>query len=184
MSTKLSFHIRDGEESDIPACLELDHTYETQFVWQMRIENDTDHQNIAFTREHLPRILETTYPANERRIRAANDPQHGFLIAANRDHGEIFGYMTVHSDAVYHIAYVQDIVISKPYRHNHIGTRLLNIAGQWARERHLSVLTLETQTRNYPAIKFCQQSGLTFSGFSDHHFPNQDIAVFFSQTLR
>ena len=184
MSTTLSFHIRDGLESDIPACLDLDHSYETQYVWQMRLQGDADHQHITFTREHLPRLLETTYPANPQRLQAAVTPEHGFLVAANRQHGEILGYLTVHHDPIYRIAYVQDMVISRPYRRNHIGSRLFAVACQWAREKHLTVITLEMQTRNYPAIRFCQQSGLTFSGFSDHHFPNQDIAVFFSQSLR
>jgi hypothetical protein len=45
-------------------------------------------------------------------------------------------------------------------------------------------MTIEIQTKNYPGIIFCQQRGFAFCGFNDRLFPNQDIAVFFSQALR
>lgn len=184
MSTTLSFLIRDGLETDIAKCLELDHVYQTEYVWQMRLLEETGRQQITFTRERLPRMLSNEYPASDKRLQAALAAQHGFLVAASRDHAELLGYMTIYSDPVYHIACVRDLVVSRPYRQNGIGTRLLNIARQWARENHLSQLMLEVQTKNYPAIAFCQQCGFTFCGFNDHYFANQDIAVFFSQSLR
>lgn len=184
MSTTLSFLIRDGLESDIPACMELDHSYETEHVWQMRLHSETDRQQITFNRERLPRVLETTYTPNPQRLQAALPPQHGFMVAASRESAELFGYLAIRNDPVYHIAHVQDLVISRPYRRRRIATRLLNIARQWAREHQLTRLTVEVQTRNYPAILLCQQFGLTFCGFNDHYFPDQDIAVFFSQFLR
>jgi hypothetical protein len=39
------------------------------------------------------------------------------------------------------------------------------------------------QTKNYPAISFCQKHGMTFCGFNDRHFANQDIALFFALAL-
>jgi GNAT superfamily N-acetyltransferase len=184
MSATLSLVIRDGLEADIPACLALDHTYQTDHVWQMRLHSESDKQSVLFIRERLPRTLDTTCPINENRLRAALPAPHGFIVAADRNHGEIYGYLTARHDSVYQIAHIQDLVISRPYRQRRIGTKLLNIARQWARECGLLLLTVEVQTRNYPAITFCQHSGLIFSGFNDHYFPDQDIAVFFSQSLR
>jgi GNAT superfamily N-acetyltransferase len=88
------------------------------------------------------------------------------------------------SDPIYKIAHIHDLVVSQPYRRKRIGSRLLNVARQWARDHHLVQIMAEMQTKNYPGILFCQQAGLEFCGFNDHYFPNQDIAVFFSQTLR
>jgi GNAT superfamily N-acetyltransferase len=79
---------------------------------------------------------------------------------------------------------LQDLLVSQAYRRRKIGSRLLNVARNWARQHQLIRLTAELQTMNYPGILFCQRAGLSFCGFNDHYFPNQDIAVFFSESLR
>jgi ribosomal protein S18 acetylase RimI-like enzyme len=108
-----------------------------------------------------------------------------FLVAQSAgDDNEILGYLAMHIDTTNQIAQLQDLIVSRPYRRNKIGTRLFSVARKWARDHDLLRLTAEVQTRNYPAILFCQQIGLTFCGYNDHYFPNQDIAVFFSGTLR
>jgi GNAT superfamily N-acetyltransferase len=182
MST--SFLIRDGLETDIPACLELDHQYETDFVWQMSVEGEPGQQRITFKTQRLPRTLEAVYPASEHRMHLALPPEHCFLVAVAKEDGHVLGYLTMRSDPVYQSAIIQDIVISRAFRRLRMGTRLLNIARQWAKEHDLNRLTLETQTKNFPSIAFCQGSGFHFCGYNDQYFPNQDIALFFSQSLR
>lgn len=182
MTTSTSgFIIRDGVLADIPGCLQLDHRYATDYVWQMRLTEETNSFQMTFKTERLPRIMETEYPADEKRLRLAMD--HCFLVAALRDQPEILGYLVMVTEPVYRSATIHDLVVSRMVRRQHIGTRLLNVARRWAREHDMTRLSAPTQTKNYPAIMFCQQSGLTFSGFDDHYYPNRDIAVFFSQAL-
>ncbi len=182
MSTTLL--IRDGLESDIPGCLALDHSYETEFVWQMRLQDNPELREIAFQRERLPRMLENEWPKDEHRLRLALDKDHCLLVAEDREAHEILAYLTMRNDPVYHVANLQDLMVSRPYRRRRIGTRMLNIARNWARQHHLRELTVELQTQNYPGILFSQRAGLAFCGFNDHYFPNQDIAIFFSESLR
>lgn len=184
MSTSLGFLIRDGLDSDIPACLDLDHHYETERVWQMRVEEDVDQRQIIFQIEKLPRTLESTWDASEHRLRLALPAEHCFLVAQDRDEGDILGYLTMRRDPVYQIAQLQDLVVSLPYRRRKIGTRLMAVARKWARNCNLTRLTAEIPTRNYPAIQFCQHMGLAFCGFNDQYLPKQDIALFFSSSLR
>lgn len=176
------FVIRDGLAPDIAACLALDHTYETDYVWQVVLHQDSQQQTVAFKTERLPRAMQVTYPASEQRLRLALPAGNAFLVALEDD--DIVGYLTLRPDPIHAIALVQDIVVAPSYRRQNIGTRLLNVARKWAMEKRLKQLTIETQTKNYPAILFCQKAGLTFCGFNDHYFQNQDIAVFFSQSLR
>ena len=42
----------------------------------------------------------------------------------------------------------------------------------------------ETQTKNYPAICFYRKHRFVFCGFNDRYYTNQDIALFFAQSLR
>lgn len=184
MSTTLGFLIRDGLESDTAACLELDLSYSTEFVWQMNILEEGNGWQITFRTERLPRPLETSYPADAARLKLLIEAGECFLVAVNRDQPEILAYLAMRSDLISRTAHVYDLVVARAFRRRHVGTRLLNVARQWARQRQLVRMTIEVQTRNYPGILFCQQSGFQFSGFNDHYLPNQDIAVFFSQSLR
>jgi GNAT superfamily N-acetyltransferase len=107
-----------------------------------------------------------------------------FLVATVGEEAGIAGYLSMRSDPVHHIALLQDIVVDAKYRRHRIATRLLGVARQWAREFDHLRLTVETQTKNYPSIQFLQARGFGFCGFNDHYFPNGDIAVFFTQSLR
>jgi len=184
MSTTLSFLIRDGLESDVEPCSKLDHLYETDYVWQMNIQQEVGSWQVTFKTERLPRTLEAKYPSDERRINLALPDNQCFLVAVSRDEPELLAYLTMRNDPVYHIALVQDLVVSRPYRRHGIGKRLLSVARTWAKEHQLTRLMVEIQTKNYPGINFCQSSGFAFCGFNDRYMPNQDIAVFFSQSIR
>jgi len=74
--------------------------------------------------------------------------------------------------------------VNSSHRLRGIGSALLNAARRWAIDRNLRRLIVETQTKNYPSIRFLQKRGLTFCGCNDLYYPNQDIAIFFGQTLR
>lgn len=184
MPTTFSFLIRDGMESDIGGCLALDHSYETDYVWQMNIREEASQWEVQFKTDRLPRTMQVIYPIDERRLRLSLPPDQCFLVAVGRDQPEALGYLTMRNDPVYKVARMTDLVVSRPYRSHRIATRLLNVARQWAREHDLAQMTMEIQTKNYPGIMFCQQRGFVFCGFNDRLFPNQDIAVFFSQSLR
>jgi GNAT superfamily N-acetyltransferase len=184
MSASFSFVIRDGLERDIPGCLSLDAGYETDFVWQMSIQHESGQHRVTFKTERLPREMSVDYPSSERRLRMALPSDHCFLVAVGRDEPETLGYLTLRQDPTHGIAWVHDIVVARIYRRRKIGTRLLKIARQWAVEHQLVQVIVETQTKNYPGISFCQKAGLTFCGYNDQYFQNQDIAVFFGQSLR
>lgn len=184
MSTTFSCVIRDGLESDFEGCLALDHSYTSDHVWQMTVFEEPGNWQISFKREGLPRTVEAIYPFDVGRLQAALPDDHCFLVAAERETGEIVGYLTMQCQTSHRIALVQDILVSRPYRSAGIGSRLLRVARGWAREHDLTEMTVELQTKNYPGIAFCQNAGFVFCGFNDHYFLNRDIAVFFSQSLR
>lgn len=187
MSESFSFLIRDGVAQDVGACLALDHSYETDVVWQMSVQQAPGTWQVSFKTERLPRTMSVTYPIRpERIVYALQDPQHGFLVAAARDEPEILGYVIVYADVAHGLIQLQDLMVARQYRRRGIGKRLLNIARRWARDQEGSFTQMiaELQTKNFPAIQFYQQHGFTFCGFNDQYFSNQDIAVFFGQGLR
>ncbi len=185
MSVSLPFILRDGVETDIVKALQMDHQYETDFVWQVQVERDDPHYcQMTFRSERLPRVLQAVCPQSEARLRLAMQAEHCFLVAAERESGDVLGYLAMFSGTAHRIASVTDLVVDRAFRRKRIGSKLLNIARRWARETKHERLMVELQTRNFPAIAFCQASGMTFCGYNDRYFDQQEIAVFFGQTLR
>ena len=163
--------------------LQLDHGYRTPVAWQMRFSSEGDRLDIRFQPERLPRDLDAAQQPSEHRLHVALAPEHCFLVAANRSTGELLGYLALYADPVHNLARLHDLVVTRAWRRTGIGTRLLQVARQWARERHLHRLLAEIQTRNVPAIRFFQRAGLSFSGYCDHYFPHHEIAIFYGEIL-
>ncbi len=178
-----SYLIRDATEDDLAACLSLDHTYTTSHVWQMSVNDSLDQIQITFKTERLPRLMEAVHPADESRMRLCLPAEQCFLVAANRSAPQVIGYLTMRYEPIHRVAIVQDIVIDPDARRQHIGSRLLKIARQWASEANAARLMIEVRTKNYPMISFCLANGLIFCGYNDRYLPNKDIAVFFGETL-
>lgn len=183
MSDKFGFVIRDGMDSDIPDCLALETAYTTDYVWQMTVDAESSQRSITFKADHLPRSMDVDYPISEHRLLSTLPASQCFLVAVGRDDPHILGFLTMSPIPARRTALIHDIVVSRPFRRHRIGTRLLNVARRWAEEHHLTSLIAEVQTKNYPGILFCQKAGMIFCGYNDHYFDNQDIAVFFGQTL-
>lgn len=176
--------IRDALPSDIPACLALELSYETERVWQMTFQPETGNRGILFRTERLPRPMTVPYPADERRLRLCLSKKHCFLVALTKADERLIGFLTMRAMPTHRIALIQDIAVTDVYRRQKVGLRLLNVARRWAIEHELTQLQVETQTKNYPAIQFLQNNGLSFCGFNDQYFLNGDIAVFFGQSLK
>lgn len=185
MASIPGYVIRDGVESDVVPCLNLASDYETEFVWQVHIQQDPALRSATFKTERLPRVMRAQYPASASRLQNAYEDAQCFLVAASRDEpGTLLGYLTMRQDTAHQIGWIHDLVVDESVRRRRIGTRLLKVARQWAQEHALRQVMIETQTKNYPAIQFCQNAGFVFCGYNDRYFMNQDIAVFFVQSVR
>jgi GNAT superfamily N-acetyltransferase len=184
MSRTFSVQIRDGLPADLDDCLLLDHSGETETVWQMTLQNAASGWQIAFRTERLPRPVDFAYPADRDRLAAVLAGQGCFLVARGKEEPELVGYLSMRIDPLYGNALVHDLVVSRPFRRSGIGARLLGVARRWALEHQALRLLAEVHTRNYPGIQFCQAAGLSFCGFNDQYFPRHEIAVFFGQSLR
>ena len=176
--------IRDAIRTDISACLALNHQYESDYVWRMMVQAiPPEGHQVTFRKDGLPRAMQSEHPVDELRLHLALPQENCYLVAVNKDDATILGYLTMRYDLIHQIALIQDIVVDQEFRGVGIGSRLLGIARQWAAEHDAGKLMVEIPTTNYPAIHFIQNHGLRFCGFNDQYFRNQDISVFFGQTI-
>lgn len=179
-----TFLIRDGIANDLAACLAIDHTYETDTVWQMQLNQEAGRWQVNFKTERLPRAVEAVHHASEHRLRLSLADDQCLLVAGERESARILGYLAMRREPARGVGWIQDLVVDRAYRRAGIASRLLRVARTWALEHDLSRLMLETQTRNHPSVSFCAAVGLRFCGYNDRYLDHQDIAIFFGQLLR
>lgn len=174
--------VRPAEPKDLVPCGTLDHSSTTDQVWQMENRVQRTTWTVAFRTVRLPREIKVKYPRQGEDLLGGWRRRDGFLVA--EVDGEVCGYVALTVQPEHGLAWVGDLVVDRPRRRRGIGTALLKAAAQWGCKQNLVRLTVEVQTKNYPAIQFCQARGLAFSGYNDHYWPSEDIAVFFTGRLR
>lgn len=174
--------VRPAVPADLKQCAFLDHHYTTERVWQMSRREENGGVMIAFHSVRLPRPMRVHYPRDPNNLWSDWRQWDCFMVA--EEEGYIRGYLGMTVQAAEGRGWVRDLAVGRPFRHNQVGTALLQHAMQWASDQQLHYLTLEMQSKNYPAIRFCKKLGFVFCGFNEHYYPNQDIALFFTQRLR
>ncbi len=175
--------IRDGIEADIAYCLALESSYQAEYVWQMTLQEEADAIRISCRKQRLPRSLEAQHETSHRRLEMAIRQRHCFIVLQESLTNSLLGYISMRVDESRQIAYLQDIVIDRPWRRQSLGSRLTRVAQLWARENSLRQIIFEIPTTNYPCIQFAKAQGFVFCGFNDHLLPNREIAVFFGLSI-
>jgi ribosomal protein S18 acetylase RimI-like enzyme len=177
-----AIEIRPAVSSDIPILLNLDHGYISEYVWQVDFQMADSQINVNFRQVHLPRAVHVDYPRTTKGL-ADDWTQRSGLLVATLD-GEPVGYISMMQHMAALTTWVSDLVVSQSFRRKGIGSALVLAAQQWVAEHPGSHrLVLEMQTKNYPAISMSQKLGFDFCGFNDHHYANNDIALFFAKWI-
>jgi len=173
--------VRPAELTDLRACLEIDHSYVTDHVWQMEERERNREIAVIFRATRLPRPMRVKYPKDYDNLLESWRRGDCFLVA--EEDSEIRGYLDMSVQSWHLTGWVNHLAVARDYRRQGIGTALLKRAAEWARQQGLRRLMLEIQTKNYPAIRFCQKNGFVFCGFNDRYYTNQDIALFFARSI-
>jgi ribosomal protein S18 acetylase RimI-like enzyme len=181
--------VRPADLADLEACLRLDHSYLTAHVWQMDVHEAKTGVAVNFCTVRLPRPVQVRYPRDQEALRTAWHRSDCFLVAStgggaeNVAAGPIIGYLTMDAYDWHRTGWVADLVVAPAHRRKAVATQLLRAGKEWAREAGLRRLTIETQTKNYPALCFLERQGFSFCGYNDRYYANEDIALFFSLDL-
>lgn len=174
--------VRSGDLKDLNACVLIDSSYVTDYVWQVQAdERPFEEIVVTFRTVRLPRSVRVSSPRDTERL--AQDWQRGECFLVAEEDGEMRGYLDMTVQAWQRRGWINDMAVVKKYRRQGIGSALLRVAFRWARDRQLRAVMLETQTKNYPAICFYRKHGFTFCGFNDRYYANRDIGIFFVYDL-
>jgi len=180
--------IRPPTSADIPKLVEIDHDYVSDHVWQMEVQREAGQKpsdlrvEIIFRQLKLPRSVHVEYPRQPAEL--ANDWKERSCVLVAALQGEVVGYASVMLTIASHTGWMTDLVVIRKMRRQGIGSTLVLAGQEWSRQKRCSRMVLEMQPKNYPAICLAQKLGYDLSGYNDHYFPNHDIALFFSKSLR
>jgi ribosomal protein S18 acetylase RimI-like enzyme len=174
--------IRPATSVDVSVIAALDHSYSTDYVWQMENRQEEDAVFVTFRNARLPRSMRTAPPFDAARLAEAWTQRVCFLVA--EEEGHLKGYLNLTLAATPGTGWIADFGVERRFRRTGVGTVLLAAALQWARSNNLQRVVLETQSKNHPAICFAQKHGFVYCGYNDRYYPNQDVAVFFGAHLK
>ncbi len=180
--------IRPPTSADIPKMIGIDHEYVSDHVWQMEVQHETGQKpsdlmvEIIFRQLKLPRPVRVAYPRIPEELTKDWKERSCLLVAVLK--GEVVGYTSMMLNIAPHTGWMTDLAIMRKYRRQGIGSALVLAGQDWARHKRCSRAVIEMQPKNYPAICLAQKLGYDLCGYNDHYFPNHDIALFFSISLR
>jgi len=151
---------------------------ETDHVWQMEERSVGNELQITFRQARLPRPVRVFYPRDLSHLPEEWERDECFLVASQGS--VVLAFVDVQLGPWDGVGWVHHLVVSRQCRRRGIGTRLAHAAVEWARRVGLRQLVLESSTKNYPGLCFCQRLGCTFCGFNDQLYASQDIGLFFA----
>jgi ribosomal protein S18 acetylase RimI-like enzyme len=174
--------IRPATREDIPYLIDLDHSYQSNYVWQMDYLSEESQISVDFREIRLPRPVRVEYPRNPGRMDLDWDERAGTLVGIFE--GDIVAYISISEDIAPTTAWVTDLTVHPECRRQGIASALVLAAQEFSSHRRNRRMVLEMQSKNHAAIHLAKKLGYEFCGYNDHYYENQDIALFFAQTLR
>jgi ribosomal protein S18 acetylase RimI-like enzyme len=174
--------IRPAVATDLSALMAIDHSCQTDYVWQMDIKREDGQVGAIFREIRLPRSVSVPYP---RQVSALSDNwtrKSGILVAFIV--GQPVGYIRINDATLPHTAWLTDLVVAPRLRRQGVASALILAAQSWAVQRKDRRALLEMPSKNNPAIRLAQKLGYEFCGYNDQYYDSQDIALFFARFIR
>lgn len=173
--------IRPAEAEDILPCSRLDGAYQTNYVWQMHLQENERNVRIIFNQIRLPRTMAVDYPVPPAMLATVFEQAPYLLVAGYEDH--ILGCVDGVFDMSQGAFNINNLIVHSQVRRQGIGQLLLKGIKALAQQHASRQLLIAIQTKNSPAIEFVQKAGFVHCGYNDKYYNNGDIALIFSLKL-
>ena len=174
--------IRPAIAADLSPLQAIDHSCQTDYVWQMDVQHEDGQLGAIFREIRLPRSVSVSYPRSINLLSETWNRRSGILVAAIGE--QAVGYARTNDVILPHTAWLVDLVVAPRFRRKGVGSALVLAVQSWAAERKDRRILLEMQSKNSPAIRLAQKLGYEFCGYNDQYYEKQDIALFFGRSIR
>jgi GNAT superfamily N-acetyltransferase len=176
------FEVRPAIATDSPYLTVIDHSFMSDYVWQLELRREVGQVTATFREVRLPRSISVAYPRNPSSL-ADNWTHRGAVKVAVHENSPV-GYICVTEERNSAIGWVTDLVVAPDHRRKGAASTLLTAAQAWASERGVRRLIVEMQSKNQPCIHLTQKFGYEFCGYNDQYYPTQDVALFFGRVIK
>ena len=176
-----TFEIRPANASDLPQLINLDHSCQSDYVWQLELRREAGQITASFREVRLPRSIKIGYPRDPRSLADEWTRYDAILVALHADRP--IGYTGLQQERAAASAWVTDLVVMPEHRRKGAASALLTASQAWASERGVRRMVLEMQSKNQACIRLAQKFGYEFCGYNDQYYPTQDVALFFGRGL-
>ncbi len=174
------FKIRNTISTDLARLSAIDHSVETQYVWQLDLRRESGQVDSIFREVRLPRAVRVEHP---RLAAELPDTWHTSPMFSAMQGDEAIGYIRFTDKIIQHAVWITDVVVAREMRKKGVARKLIAAVEEWGAKKGLRRAIIETQTKNYPAIRMFQKLGFEFCGYNDSYYSNRDVAVFFARNL-
>ena len=174
--------IRRAVATDITILMAIDHSSQTDYVWQMDVQHEVGQVGAIFREIRLPRSVSVPYPRPVSALPDSWNRRAGMLVAMIGE--QIIGYIRMSDLILPRTVWMTDIVVSPRFRRQGVGTALILSAQSWAMDRKDNRALVETPSKNNPMIYLARKLGYEFCGYNDLYYESQDIALFFGRSIR
>lgn len=172
--------IRNTVSTDLPRLSALDHSFETDYVWQLDLHREPGQVDALLREVRLPRTvrLEHSRPAKE-----LPDTWHIRPMFSAMNGMEAVAYIRFTDEFVPHAVWITDVVVGRPMRRQGLARKLIATVEAWGIQRNLRRVIIESQSKNAPAIRMVHKLGFEFCGYNDQYYSTRDVALFFARSL-
>ncbi len=174
------FEIRNTVSTDLARLSALDHSLDTDYVWQLDLHRESGQVEIGLREVRLPRSIRLQHP---RLAQELPDTWHLRPMLSAMIGMEAVAYIRFSDIMVPHAVWITDVVVGKPMRGMGLARKLISAAEAWGLQRGLRKAIIEVQSKNAPAIRMVQKLGFEFCGYNDQYYPTRDVALFFSRSI-
>ncbi len=174
--------IRSAVAGDLSGLMAIDHTCQTEYVWQMEVLREEDQMGALFREIRLPRSVSVLYPRPVAGLVESWNRRWVVLVAVIGK--QAVGYIRITDSILPHTAWLLDVVVSPRFRRQGIASTMILAAQSWGVDRKNHRAILEMPSKNNPAVRLAQKMGYEFCGYNDQYYETQDIALFFGRTIR
>lgn len=174
--------IRPTVASDLPRLMGLDHSINSEAVWQLELRREAGQVTVTLREVRLPRSIAIAYPRNP--FSLADDWVKRSMMYTASSGNDIVGYISLIERGMDSLVYVTDLVVDAAYRRQDVASKLLSAAHGWSADRGHRRMIFEMQSKNLPAIRLAQKFGYEFCGYNDQHYLTQDVTLFFGKSLK
>jgi len=174
------FEIRNTVSTDLPRLAALDHTIETDYVWQLDLHREPRQVDTLLREVRLPRTIRLEHP---RPAKILPDTWHLRPMFSAMNGMEAVAYIRFTETFVEQAVWITDLVVGRPLRRQGLARKLIAAVETWGLQRNLRRVIIEVQSKNAPAIRMVQKLGFEFCGYNDQYYSTRDVALFFARSL-